>query len=98
VFADHFFWEPKPMIRYLALAICLSFAGAAEAQWYTQSQGSGPPFVYNGADQFSWGGGRQSEPSYYSPPPLPSVPQIESYIPAPGNGPVGYPCTMPYCR
>jgi hypothetical protein len=36
-------------------------------------------------------------PTFYAPQ-LPSPPTIRSYIPAPSQGPSGYPCTMPGCR
>ena len=75
----------------IATALSLAVIGTAHAQIIYDSTGQRLNF-YTGGDT-----GSLYQPSYPVPS-LPAVPQIESYIPQPGLGPTGYPCTMPYCR
>jgi hypothetical protein len=80
----------------LVTAVVILSSMAAQAQYYGPGPSSAEPSnPYYGQQQQSW-----PQPSYqWQPvPSLPEPPQIEPYIPAPSQGPSGYPCTMPGCR
>lgn len=79
-----------------AVAIVLATSGLAHAQMYGPGPSSAEPsYATPYAPEQNW-----QQPAYqWQPvPSLPSVPQVQSYIPAPSQGPTGYPCTMPGCR
>jgi hypothetical protein len=88
-------------MRIIAAVI---FLGLLSAPTLAQAQYYGPSYGYTAEPSNPYYGQPNNAPSYAQPyqqpplPPLPRVPNVNSYIPAPSQGPTGYPCTMPGCR